>query len=550
MRLGSRSHPPIALAGVVLAAFALGLLAIATASPAAAHAVLQSTTPVDRAALDAAPSEVTLVFSESVSAPLGAVRAFDGDGARVDEGDLAIADGTLRLGLRGGLGDGAYVVTYRVISQDAHPISGAFTFTVGDAAAATDDTVAGLLGSEDDTTWDVVGGIARALAYGGSLLAAGLGAFLVLVHDGGAEADRLRRWLVASAAVGGVGIVAAVPISAARITGLGIDAIGREGVAREVLEDGVGVSTAVVAIGLALLLIGTGRRVLTLIGAASATSGFALSGHTVTAEPRWPVTVSDAVHAMAAAVWLGGLVGLVAVLRARRGEAAATAAPVVGRFSSLAAGALLVVAACGVFVGWREVRTLDALTSTSYGQLLMAKVAVVAAVAAIGGWNRVRLVAAMTSAPRKAAARLHRAVQVESVALLGAVALTAVLVNVTPAATAAGIGEIFSDTVPLGDGSVNVVVDPNRAGTNAVHLYVFDRTGRVSDATFDEITIRLSLDSAEIGPLEREPFLAGPGHFQLDGGDLSIPGDWTIEVVARVNTFDQLTAVVEVPVNP
>ena len=56
--------------------------------------------------------------------------------------------------------------------------------------------------------------------------------------------------------------------------------------------------------------------------------------------------------------------------------------------------------------------------------------------------------------------------------------------------------------------------------------------------------------SAEIGPLEREPYVAGPGHYQVDGSDLSIAGDWTVEVVARVDRFDQLTAAVTVPVNP
>jgi copper transport protein len=160
------------------------------------------------------------------------------------------------------------------------------------------------------------------------------------------------------------------------------------------------------------------------------------------------------------------------------------------------------------------------------------------------------LVPAIGSAPKKAAALLRRAVRIEAGLLVVALALTAVLVDVTPARTAAGIGGIFSDTVPFGDGSVNVVVDPNRAGSNELHLYVFDAAGRVSDQPFDDLTVRLSLPSADIGPIEREPFVAGPGHFQVDGSDLSIAGDWTIELVARVDRFDQLSAIVTVPVNP
>lgn len=549
----TRAAARLAAATAVLVAAVAAALAwsVAGAGPAAAHAVLLSTTPADRAALAAAPAEVTLEFNEPVSATLGSVRAYDGDGDRVDEGDVRTEGARIRLGLRDGLGDGAYIVTFRVISQDAHPISGAFAFTVGDATAASDDTIADLLGEGADRTWEVLGAVARGGAYAGALLAAGLGAFLVLVFDGGAEQARLRRRLRWAAAAGAAGVAATVPLQAARATGLGIGALFEEGVAREVLGDGVGWSTVVVVAGLAVLAADAGRRRPVTLGAAlAATAGFAVAGHTTTSDPRWLVTGADAAHAAAGAVWFGGLVGLATVLRTRRGDAAASAAPVIGRFSVLAAVPLVVIAAGGSLVAWREVRAWSALTSTTYGKVLLAKLACVAAVALIGAWNRFRLVPAVAGAPKRATALLRRAVRIEVGALLAAVALTAALVNVTPARTAAGIGTIFSDTVPFGDGSVNVVVDPNRAGRNALHLYVFDAAGRVSQALLEDVRIELALPSAEIGPLERAPYVAGPGHFQVDGSDLSIAGEWTVRVIARVDRFDEVTAEVTVPVNP
>jgi copper transport protein len=534
-------------AALLLAVVAL----LGLARPASAHAVLLSTTPADRSALDAAPAEVSLEFNEDVSATLGSVRAFDDSGDRVDEGDLVVEGSRIRLGLRDGLGDGAYVVTYRILSADAHPVTGAFAFTVGDVTAADDGTIAGLLGEDDDRTWEIAGAAVRFVEYGGALLAAGLGAFLVLAHDGGPEAPRLRRGLRLGAAAGAAGVLAALPIQAALATGLGIGALFEPGVAKEVLGDGVGLSSVLVLAGLLGLAVDAGaRRVPTVLAAVAATVPFALAGHTASADPRLLVTVAIAVHLVAAAVWFGGLVGLVAVLRARRGDDAASAGPVVGRFSALAGLSLLGVAVGGSLMGWREVRTLDALTGTTYGKVLIAKVAVVALVAALGGWNRFRLVPAIASAPKKAGALLRRGVRIEGGLLVGAIALTDVLVNVTPARTAAGIGGIFSDTVEFGDGSVNVVVDPNRAGANELHLYVFDDAGRVSDQVFDDLTVRLTLPAAEVGPLEREPYVAGPGHYQVDGSDLSIAGDWTVEVVGRVNRFDQITATVTVPVNP
>ena len=44
----------------------------------------------------------------------------------------------------------------------------------------------------------------------------------------------------------------------------------------------------------------------------------------------------------------------------------------------------------------------------------------------------------------------------------------------------------------------------------------------------------------------REPFRAGPAHFQIDGDELVTGGRWVIEVTATVSRFEEATAEVEV----
>ena len=66
-------------------------------------------------------------FGEPVEAAFGSVRVYDGDGDRVDRGSAEHPDGrgdAIAVGLRGGLGDGTYTATYRVISADSHPVVG------------------------------------------------------------------------------------------------------------------------------------------------------------------------------------------------------------------------------------------------------------------------------------------------------------------------------------------------------------------------------------------------------------------------------------------
>ena len=122
---------------------------------------------------------------------------------------------------------------------------------------------------------------------------------------------------------------------------------------------------------------------------------------------------------------------------------------------------------------------MRALTSTTYGQLLIAKAALAAVIALIGAYNHYRLVPALQRAAEKGRNVWHhllRTVRIEVVGMVVVLGLTAVLVNVTPARNAAGIGTIYSKTEALGDDSVNLVVDPNRAGVNAIHLYLLDPT--------------------------------------------------------------------------
>jgi copper transport protein len=209
--------------------------------------------------------------------------------------------------------------------------------------------------------------------------------------------------------------------------------------------------------------------------------------------------------------------------------------------------AVVAVGAAGVALSWSEVRALRALTSTTYGWTLLAKVGVVLVVGLIGAHNRFRVVPAIqrsTSAPR-AWALLRTSVRLEAAALVVAIALTAVLVNVTPARSAAGVGGIFSETVALGeDGFVNVVVDPNQAGRNSIHLYFQDEDHRPAEVEGD-VSVSFSLPSDDIGPIVREPFRAGPSHFQIDGDELVTGGRWTIEVTEE-SRFESATAEVEV----
>jgi copper transport protein len=164
----------------------LGLLALLLpAAPASAHALLEETAPARAAALEAAPAQVELRFSEPVEVTFGAVRVYGADGAEVQDGaafhprddDRAVA-----VPLRGGLPDGGYTVTYRVVSADSHPVSGGFVFGIGEGGAASAATVGELLdGQSAGPATSVAFAAVRALQFAAIALAVGALAILALV---------------------------------------------------------------------------------------------------------------------------------------------------------------------------------------------------------------------------------------------------------------------------------------------------------------------------------------------------------------------------------
>ncbi len=134
--------------------------------------------------------------------------------------------------------------------------------------------------------------------------------------------------------------------------------------------------------------------------------------------------------------------------------------------------------------------------------------------------------------------QLRRTVGWEAVALVVVLAFTAVLVNVTPARNIAGPTSVVNLTQEADTGSVNLVVAPGRAGDNTIHIQYSDDAGRPIDVA-NSISVEFSLPSADLGPITREVLKAGPGHYVIEGTELSIAGEWTITLSARTGDFTE-----------
>lgn len=555
----------------VLAALLLAVLAVALgAGPASAHAQLVETSPLDGSDVPSGGSydAVTLTFDEPVTSPPDAIRVFDGGGNRVDDGATPTGAPEVLGVAVGDLADGPYVVTWRAVSGDGHPLRGAFVFTVGGTATADAGLVASLFAGGDGPFAGLLTGT-TALTYVAVLLLAGA----ALVGRRLDLADRGAR-LVRAAAIAGVVLTAvSVPLQAAVLSGDGLAAMVDPAQLGSVLGQSVGLAAIVRLVALVGVLVGRGPVRLGTAGLALLS--FVVDGHTRTVDPAWLVVGADVLHLAAGAVWLGGLALLVLAMRDRRlDDDPRGGARLVAGWSSLATLAIGGVVVAGSALSWATVRSPAALTSTTYGQLLMVKLGLAGLVVAIGAWNHFRLVPAVEravvpvpaggAAPTTVDAQGHadeppatattehgwsllrRLMAVEVVVLVAVLGVTGALTTQRPAAEAAGLLGSFQTSVALTDEyDLDLVVDPNVAGLNSMHLYLLDQTGRPVDA-LESLELQLSLPDEDLGPIVREPLVSGPGHWVLTGNELALPGRWEITVVARVSRFEESTVTIPV----
>ena len=538
------------LAGVV----ALGV----PGGPAAAHAALQSSSPSDEQRLDAPPDEIRLEFNEPVMLAPAGLRVHDALGEQVPLG-AAGNDGpaeVIRAPFGERLGDGSYIVTWRVVSADGHPIAGALVFSVGDPDAVDASLVRQLFAGGDDPLVGLVAVLVRWAGYLALLVAAGGVAFLTWAAD---QRDRavLARIVVRVAAAGAALALLTVPVQAAQVSGEGFAAVLRADEMRSALTGGVAVQSVLQAFGLIAVAFAVRHgsvRVLRLVAlpaAVVAVLSVVVAGHTRTTEPLWLTAVADIVHVLAAALWLGGLVLLWAAMRRRRlADDPVGAADMVSRFSLLATIAVGAVGAAGLVLSWLLVRTVPALLSTGYGRVLIVKVLLALAVMAVGAYNNRRLVPAVAGAAGQAWSTLRTTVRWEVAGLVLVVAVTAVVVGMQPAAEAAGVTGALNTSVAVGDdGSrLSMTVDPNNAGYNEIHLFLLDGTGRPADVT--DLELRMTLPDEDIGPIVRTPSTVSPGHWLHTGRELTVPGRWRFEAVIGVSQFEQQRVPVTVDVRP
>jgi copper transport protein len=132
----------------LIAGLAILLSVWCFATGVSAHASLVATEPADGSVLAEAPKTVQLRFNENVTPAV--ISLIDAAGRARNDATARVVDETIVVTLPKDLPQGTQVVSYRVISEDGHPVGGSMVFSIGAAtgittAQATAGSVAGLI---------------------------------------------------------------------------------------------------------------------------------------------------------------------------------------------------------------------------------------------------------------------------------------------------------------------------------------------------------------------------------------------------------------------
>ncbi|MBE1284470.1 MAG: copper-binding protein [Rhodobacteraceae bacterium] len=133
-------------------------------------------------------------------------------------------------------------------------------------------------------------------------------------------------------------------------------------------------------------------------------------------------------HLLCFAFWVGVLGPLRAL--SRQTEHLGNAAELGHRFGQAASVIVPLLILAGLLMAWMLLGDMWALTTTGYGQTLLFKLALVGAVLALATANKLRFVPAMQAGDSKAARRLVRSIEIETVVILMVLATTAALTSV------------------------------------------------------------------------------------------------------------------------
>ena len=510
----------------VIAGLAALLSALCVASAAWAHATLLSSEPADGSVLAQPPKMVQLHFNESIAPAV--IGVIDANGKARDVATRAVGQSVLIV-LPDDLPQGTQIVSYRVVSQDGHPVAGSMVFSIGAVTGSAPQTEAG--------PFRILIWLARIGVYLGLFVGVG-GAFFAAWIGQGPSGSTVSRGALA---IGLVSAVASLGLQGLDLLNLPPGGIVTSAPWASALATSLGPSLSIAIVVMAIawyawkspsVLIAWVLTTLAMVGVGLS---LATSGHAATASPQWLTRPSLFLHGVAVAYWVGALAPL-AVMARRRNDDLPRA---LRQFSAIAMPLVALLVLSGLVLSVIQLGSVRALIETQYGILLSIKLSLVILLLALAALNRFLFTPAVV-ADYENTRPLLGSILTECVLVVCILAVVAGWrFTPPPRAAIVPVAAPLSIHIHTDAAMFQVLVSPGRVGSNDFVLQLM--TGDAALLPAKEATLILSLPERGIEPMERRATLGPDGYWHVRGVALPLPGRWHMQIDALVTDFQKIT---------
>ncbi len=503
------------------------LLTLGFPAAASAHATLVATDPSDNAVVERAPGMVQLRFNEAV-APATVV-LIDAEG-RTRPVQVRAVDQSVLVAIPDSLPRGSQIVSYRVVSQDGHPVSGSIMFSIGEPTRAAINPVSA--GPPPALTW-----LARIGIYLG--LFAGVGGVFFGAWSG--QRATGARLILGMLYLGAASALASLGIQGLDLLGLPLAGMLTVAPWRAALGTSLGPSMLLAAAS--VLIAGaalrchslTTARYLAGLAMIGVGGSLAISGHAATAPPQWLTRPAVFLHGIGVAFWIGALAPL-AVMAWYRDEALPR---VLKRFSAVAVAVVGMLALTGLTLACIQLETIDAIVETEYGVILSIKIALVAVLLAFAALNKFWLTPALAR-DQSGARPLFRSILAEClIALLILATVAGWRFTPPPRALAAALDAPLAIHIHTDAAMFQALIAPGKVGKSDFELQLMNDDA--SPLVAKEVTLILSLPERGIEAFERKAVLGRDGLWRVRAVPLPLPGRWHMKIDALVTDFRKVT---------
>jgi copper transport protein len=515
-----------------------------------AHAVLDHSNPPAEAVLAQAPAEIRLWFTEPLEPKFSRFTLLDTHGGTVNtpKSQVDSGDPTQMFMQPGPLPDGLYIVLWDTTSAaDGHPATGSFEFTIGAAAGTASAIQPGL---NDALSWEGI--VVRTFyIFSLALLIGAIGFRVIIWNPAITEpmpdaARRMNRLLAAGWVLVGVSSIMMFALILPSDAALGDFLFGtRYG------------TLWLIGMGLWLIMgyvwwrhrtTSSAGWVVLVVGEVLILTHSLFTHAAATPDPGAAIAV-DWLHLSLTVLWLGGLIQLLSVVGFVRGRSASDYGRLVEYFSNAARLTLVSLILTGVYAAWLQIGSIDALTSTSYGQALLIKLALLLPLLPVAGVNMLITARRLHTTHPAWAARLRGLVGAEIALVVGILLAVGALTALVPARVALAEQQKqafqaqvrpFYDMAMQDAMHIELDISPNQVGTNSIRVTLHQEDGSlITNAS--AVRLRFTHTPDSLGTSELVLQNKGDGTYTASGQNLAQEGAWRLRLnFQRPDQYDSV----------